>query len=158
MWLWRPLHKYYVKICRNVNPQTTLIDAFAMSLVFSYSRLLFISSALLHPTQLVTPEGKGEKLAPYFDGSIDYFSPQHLPYVLLSICVIIVFNILPIVFLCVYPPHFRNCLETHALKSLKEYFVPLQMPFKAAIGMAQTASVTAAILLDFTYSCALSRV
>ena len=120
VWLWRPLHKYYVKICRNVNPQTTLIDAFAMSLVFSYSRLLFISSALLHPTKLVTPEGKGEKLAPYFDGSIDYFSPHHLPYVLLSTCVIIVFNILPIVFLCVYPTKaFQKLLGVSCLKKFE---------------------------------------
>ena len=103
VWLWRPLHKYYVKVYRNVNPRTTLIDAFATLLILSYSRLMFVSFMLLHAATLYTPDGSIVKQIVYFDGTIDYFSAQHMPYVVLSLTVVMVFNVIPIVFLCIYP-------------------------------------------------------
>ena len=103
VWLWRPLHKYYVKVCRNVNPHTTLIDAFATLLILSYSRLMFVSFMLLRPVRLYTPDGSVAKQIVYFDGTIDYFSARHIPYVVLGSTVIMVFNVIPIVFLCIYP-------------------------------------------------------
>ena len=103
VWVWRPLHKYYVKVHRNVNPHNSQIDAFTTSLIFSYSRLMLVSFILLHPTLLYAPTGKKVKYAVYFDGTIDYFSSQHMPFVILSIAVIVIFNVLPIIFLCIHP-------------------------------------------------------
>lgn len=103
VWLWRPLHKYYVKVYRNVNPRNSLVEAFATSLILSYSRSMLISFNLLHPTPLYTPTGRASKPAVYFDGTLDYFGAKHMPFVILSLAVIFIFNILPIVFLCVYP-------------------------------------------------------
>ena len=102
--LWRPFHKYYVKVHRNVNPRNSLIDAFTTSLILSYSRLMLASFNLLHPLTLHTPDGsKVKKSAVYYDVSIDTFSHQHLPFVVLSLTVLLFFNLLPAVFLFVYP-------------------------------------------------------
>ena len=102
--LWRPFHKYYVKVHRNVNPRNSLIDAFTTSLILSYSRLMLASFNLLHPLTLYTPDGSEvKKYAVYFYGSIDYFSHQHTPFIVLSFTVLFLFNLLPAVFLFVYP-------------------------------------------------------
>lgn len=100
--LWRPIHKYYVRIHRNIAPRTTLIDAFATALILSYSRLMFISLVLLRPTPMYTPDGVTAKLVVYVDGSIDYLSTPHLPFVFLGIAIIFIFNIVPVVFLFAY--------------------------------------------------------
>ena len=46
VWLWRPIHKYYVKVHRNVNPRTSIIDAFATFLIL----LLQNHAGLLQPS------------------------------------------------------------------------------------------------------------
>ena len=117
VWVWRPFHKYFVRITRHVNPQTSLIDAFVVTLILSYSRLLFVSFDLIHPVRLYLPSGEAAQGVVYHDGSLDYFSIQHLPYGILGITVLVVFNVLPMVFLCVYPTKaFQKLLGRSGLK------------------------------------------
>ena len=103
VWLWRPIHKYYVKVHRNVNPRTSIIDAFATILILSYSRIMLASFNLLSPVGMYAPTGKLVKYAVYFDSHLKYLSIQHIPFVLLAIIVLVLFNILPAVFLLLYP-------------------------------------------------------
>ena len=103
VWLWRPFNKYYKGIRRHVNPKTTLIDAFSTSLLLSFSRLLYISLILLRPTPLYGPQGSTGKLVLFQEGSIELLSQAHLPYVVLSVSVMMVFNVTPILFLFAYP-------------------------------------------------------
>ena len=103
VWLWRPIHKYYVKVHRNVNPRTSIIDAFATILILSYSRIMLASFSLLAPIRLYAPTGKVVKYVVYFDGHLNYFSAPHIPFVLLAVIVLVLFNILPAVFLLLYP-------------------------------------------------------
>ena len=44
----------------------------------------------------------------YYNATINYFSEQHLPYAILAITVLILFTILPILLLCLYP---RQCIQ-----------------------------------------------
>ena len=103
IWLWRPFHKYYVKMHRNVNPRTSIIDAIATFLILSYSRIMLASFNLLCPIRLYAPTGKVVKFVVYFDGQLNYFGSHHIPFVLLGIIGLILFNILPAVFLILYP-------------------------------------------------------
>ena len=65
---------------------------------------MLVSFSLLHPLTLYTPDGhKVKKSAVYIDGSIDYFSHQHAPFIVLSLTVLFIFNLLPAVFLFIYP-------------------------------------------------------
>ena len=103
VWLWRPIHKYYVKVHRNVNPRTSIIDAIATILILSYSRIMLASFNLLSPVRLYAPTGKVVKYVVYFDSHLNYLSIQHIPFVLLAVIVLVLFNILPAVFLLLYP-------------------------------------------------------
>ena len=103
VWLWRPIHKYYVKVHRNVNPRTSIIDAIATILILSYSRIMLASFNLLSPVRLYAPTGKVVKYVVYFDSHLNYFSVQHIPFMLLAVIVLVLFNILPAVLLLLYP-------------------------------------------------------
>ena len=103
VWLWRPIHKYYVKVHRNVNPHTSIIDAFATILILSYSKITRTSFNLLYPVRLYAPTGKVVKYVLYFDGHLNYFSGPHGFFMLLAVIVLVLFNILPAVFLLLYP-------------------------------------------------------
>ena len=103
VWLWRPIHKYYVKVHRNVNPRTSIIDAIATILILSYSQIMLASVYLLAPLRLYAPTGKVVKYAVYFDSNLNYLSIQHIPFMLLALLVLLLFNILPAAFLLLYP-------------------------------------------------------
>ena len=112
VWLWRPIHKYYVKVHRKVNPRTSIIDAFATTLILSYSRIMLASFDLLAPIGLYSPTGKVVKYIVYFDSHLNYSSSQHIPFMLLAVTVLVLFNILPAVFLLLYPCKcFQKCLS-----------------------------------------------
>ena len=54
----------------------------------------------------------------YYDGSVVYFSDEHLPYAVLAITVLLVFILLPIVLLCLYPCRcFQRFLNVCHLRS-----------------------------------------
>ena len=103
-WLWKSFHKYFVKFRRNVNPRTSIIDAFATLLILSYSRIMFASFSLLHPLTMYAATGKpAEKYAVFYSGNLNYFSMYHIPFAMLAITALVVFNVLPAVFLILYP-------------------------------------------------------
>ena len=52
----------------------------------------------------------------YYDGSVEYFGSEHLPYAIVAICICIIFNIMPLLLLCLYPCRcFQSCLNYHRL-------------------------------------------
>ena len=112
--LWRPFHRSFAYFRRDWNIKTSLIDAFATFLLLSYTKFLFVSFELLIPTSIYNIEG--EALSKYYlcwDGTIEYFGSEHLPYAFLALTVLIIFNILPLLLLCLYPSRwFQKCLNS----------------------------------------------
>ena len=54
----------------------------------------------------------------YYDGTVEYFSKEHLPYALLAMIVLLVFTLLPILLLCLYPCRcFQRFLNSCHLRS-----------------------------------------
>ena len=100
--LWKPFHKYYVKVHRNINPHNSIIDAFSTVLILSYSRVMLTSFTLLYPTPLYAPTGVIAKYVVMYDGNVEYFSSHHVPFVLLAVLMLSIINILPACFLIVY--------------------------------------------------------
>ena len=117
VWLWKPFHRCFVRFRRGWNIKTSLIDAFATFLLLSYVKFLSVSFDLLVPTIVFNIHGK--RIGPhlYYDGSVKYFGKEHLPYGILALVVLIVFNILPLLLLCVYPCRcFQRCLNRCRLR------------------------------------------
>ena len=118
VWLWKPFHRCFVRFRRNWNIQTSLVDAFATFLLLSYMKFLSVSSDLLTPVQIFNIHGKTDKLYLYWDGTIEYFGSEHLPYAILALVVLILFTFLPLLLMCLYPCRwFQRCLNHCRLQS-----------------------------------------
>ena len=113
VWLWRPFHRCFIHFRRNWSIRTSLVDAFATFLLLSYVKLLSVSVDILNPVWLYNNNGDTlSKLYLYYDGTIEYFGQEHIPYTILAIIVLLMFIILPLLLLCLYPCRcFQKCLN-----------------------------------------------
>ena len=113
VWLWKPFHRCFVCFRREWKIKNSLIDAFCTFLLLSYFKFLIVSFDLLVPVRIFDIHGETDrKHYLLFDGSVEYFGPKHLPFGILAVAVSLVFNILPLVLLCLYPCQcFQRCLN-----------------------------------------------
>ena len=113
VWLWKPFHACFVHFRRRWNIKGSLIDAFATFLLLSYVKLLYTSFSFLFPVYVFNIHGKAlNKLYLYYDGTVEYFGPEHLPFAIIAIIVLLVFNTLPLFLLVLYPCRcFQRCLN-----------------------------------------------
>ena len=111
VWLWKPLRPCFIRFKRHWDIKTSLIDAFATFFLLSYVKIFSVSFDLLIPVNLQDVNGHTlTQTYVYYNGTMPYFGEQHLPYAILAITVIILFTILPILLLCLYPCKcFQNC-------------------------------------------------
>lgn len=116
---WRPFYSFFVRFRREWNIQSSLVNVFATFFLLSYVKLLNVSYAILLYINLYNSDGEiMNKKTTFIDASVLYFGPDHLPFALLAIVVLCVFNILPIVLLFLYPCRwFQNYLSYFKIKS-----------------------------------------
>lgn len=104
VWLWKPFHRVLARFRRHWHIRNSLVDALATFLFLSCVKLLSVSLDLLTPTTLYDATGKRwPQLYLYYDGTVEYFGPDHVLYGILAISVLLLFIILPILLLCLYP-------------------------------------------------------
>ena len=104
VWLWKPFHWCTARFRRQWNIKTSLIDAFATFLLLSYVKLLSVSFDLLVPTKVYQIDGRPlPSYYLYFDGSIEFFGRDHLPYGITALLVLVIFIVLPLILLIIYP-------------------------------------------------------
>ena len=116
VWLWKPFRRCFIRFQRTYI-QTSLVDAFASFLLLSYVKFLSVSFDFLVPVHLYDVHGESMEPYLYFDGTIEYFGKKHLPYAILAIIVLTVFNILPLLLLCFYPCRcFQKILNYYGLR------------------------------------------
>ena len=111
--LWRPFRRCFLRFRTDWNIKTSLIDAFATFLLLSYMKFLSVSFDILIPVALFNIDGETlSKRYLYWDGTIEIFGSEHLPYAILALTVVIIFNIVPLLLLCLYPCRwFQKCLN-----------------------------------------------
>ena len=80
----------------------SLVQAFATFLVLSYVKILYVSIDLLTPVYLKTVDG-GTLNQTYLFHAGDLVGSEHLPFGILAVFMLTVFNILPMVLLFLYP-------------------------------------------------------
>ena len=104
VWLWKPFRYCFACYRRQWDIRTSLVNSFATFFLLSYVKFLSVFFDLLIPVYLYNV--KGETISDkylYYDGTIEYFGKQHLPYAILAIVVLILVNLLPVVLLLLYP-------------------------------------------------------
>ena len=132
--LWSPFYRCLARIRSEWYIRKSLVDVFATFLLLSYVKILNISTLLLTPTALYNVHGqKLHDCVLYFDGTVQYLSKDHIPYALLAIFMLSIFNIVPIIVLCLYPCQwFQRCLN-HCpcqLQALRTFMDAFQGSFK----------------------------
>ena len=91
---------------------TSIAEAFATFLLLSYVKLLSVSFDLLVPTHVYNVNASLVGLYLYYDGTIEYFGEEHLPYGVLAVLVLLVFILFPLLLLLLYPMRcFQRCLS-----------------------------------------------
>ena len=104
------------------NIRGSLIQAFATFLVLSYVKILNISVDLLSPVYVYSMDGSYNVYL-FNDGEISYFGRDHRPYGLLALLMLVVFNIMPILLLLVYPCRcFQSKLNSRVLTTFMDAF------------------------------------
>ena len=115
--LWKPFLRCFARFRRQWDIRTSLIEAFASFLLLSYVKFLSVSFRFLLPVYVYNIHGESLEPYLYYDGTVEYFGKQHLPYAILAIVVLIIFNILPLLLLCLYPCHcFQRILNICRLR------------------------------------------
>ena len=104
VWLWKPFHWCTARFRRQWDIKTSLIDVFATFLLLSYMKLLSVSFDLLVSTKVHQIDGRPlPSYYLYYDGSIKSFGADHLPYGIIAVLVLVIFIVLPLVLLIIYP-------------------------------------------------------
>ena len=103
--VWRPFRFVFTLYRRNWDIRTSIIDAYATFYQLSFIKIICITQDLLTPTYayIVGESESSAELVLFFDGTVDYFGPEHLPYVIPAIVIALLCIILPLLLLLVYP-------------------------------------------------------
>ena len=116
VWLWRPFHKCLVLFRKKWNIRSYLVNALATFVVLSYVKTLNVSFEFLTPSHVYNVERQSINLKRaywYYNGTIEMTSKAYLPYLVLALLMLIIFNIFPLILLSLYPfrcfQRFLNC-------------------------------------------------
>ena len=106
VWMWKPVQYCFTRcgIRRQWNFKSSIIEAFASFLLLSLGKMLSISFDLLVPMQLYNIHGEQvNKMYLFYDATVEVFSSNHLVFAITAIAVLIVFILLPLLLLLLYP-------------------------------------------------------
>ena len=112
--VWNPLHRFFNLVRKKLNIRTSVVHTLSTFYVLSYAKLLSACFDLLVPVQVHQLAAKEIKFhyRLYYDGSIPYFGELHRPYGILAILVLLIFVILPMLSILLYPFRlFQKCLN-----------------------------------------------
>ena len=154
---WKPFHRCFVYFRRSWDSEASVINAFATFLLLSFSKILFVSFTLLYGIQVKLLNRNGtilsSPLVMYYDPMLKYFGTDHSPFAVVSICVVLVFLVLPTIFLILYPTRiFRKCIvccpfrRWHALHTFMEAF---QGQYKDGTNGTRDFRIVSALYLVF---------
>ena len=113
VWLWRPFHKCLVLFGKQWNIRSYLINALTTFIVLSYVKILInVSFQLLTPSTVYNMNGtRLNKAYWYYDGRVDLASKEYIPYLIMTVLMLVIFNIFPLILLTLYPfKCFQICL------------------------------------------------
>ena len=127
VFLWRPFHVCFHRCRQMWDIRNSVVDTFAAFVILSYSKILNFVFDVGFPTRTYEPSGKPYTESVYYDASIRLSDGQHLPYLVLTVSVLLLFNVLPVLLLCLYPTRcgrriLRCCASNGTLQILSDAF------------------------------------
>ena len=102
VWLWTKLQRCFY-LSKQRDSRRTMIDVFATFLLLSYTKLLLTSIVIFQLSRIRNINRLPLRLIPAVDPSIQYFSREHIPFVLIAITIFVGAVLLPALLLALYP-------------------------------------------------------
>ena len=99
--IWKPFHQCFVQIRNRYDTKKDIIDVFATFLLLTYSKLIYQSVQILS-SQYIMKNGISYTKVNLYDPTVAYMSVQHLPYVVVSLAIIVVLVFPPPLILLFY--------------------------------------------------------
>ena len=135
----------------------SLINAFATFFLLSFTKILIVSFNLLYAVRplLVNRNGTqlNSNLVLYYDSTTEFFSKDHLPFAVISICVGLVFIAFPIFLLILYPTRiFRKCIACCGFRrwyALYTFMEAFQGQYKDGTNGTRDFRIVSALYLIF---------
>ena len=107
VYLWRPFHRCFVRLRRGWDTKNDLIDVFATFFLLSYMKILYQTIFLLSSNHVYTYSLNGNYSysdhVPDVDNTISITSAQYITTVSTVALIFLLFNILPVLLLILYP-------------------------------------------------------
>ena len=104
--MWKPFRTLFGLFRENWNLRTSLIDSFATTFLLANIKFQSVSFDLLTPVKVYQIFNTGNWTYSYrlfYDATVPYFGSRHLPYAIIAITAIVLFTIIPIFVLILYP-------------------------------------------------------
>ena len=102
-WIPLPVKKLAQLFCKKIDFTSSLLTTFTTFFFLSFSKITLTSVMLLSYARLITPNGSVVRTVFLYDGDMDYFGPDHLPYALLAIMVILTLLLPSLALVFLYP-------------------------------------------------------
>ena len=102
VYLWRPFRHIFNIFQKTWDIRTSVIDSFTTFLLLSYVKILSVSGDLLIFSSVYSLSGKLSYRL-YYDSTLVYFKGNHLIYAILATVFLLIFIVLPILVLILYP-------------------------------------------------------
>lgn len=99
--LCRPVHRCFARLRGIWNLQRSIVHALATFMILSYTKFTLVSFILITATPLLDDVGSPISTVLYYDGTIPFMGPDHIPYVIVSFFVLATFVALPPIVLSV---------------------------------------------------------
>ena len=106
---WRPFLWCSARIRQQCNARHSIIDAFATFVLLSYVKFVSTSGDLIIPTTLYNIHGSQIGHFMYYDATVEFMGPQHMPYAILALAVLVLGVMFPL-FLLLYPMNWFQVL------------------------------------------------
>ena len=122
VWLWRPFHRCFVRLRRGWDTKSDIIDVFTTFFLLSYGKIMYQTLLLTGYYTIINIDKSGQHFVTYqclVDQSVLYGSKYHLLFAIPAVMISLVFNVLPLLLLILYPTKaFRSCLSKFHLNSI----------------------------------------
>ena len=119
VYLWKPFHKCFAKVRRNWSTSDSIIHAYATFFFISLSLLVFLCFNVLYTTNIYNINGTVSTVVLVYEPTMKSFSPQHLPYAITAITLLVLLGFCPTLILCLYSTRlFTRCFRLSPRKQL----------------------------------------
>ena len=103
VWLWKPFHRCTARCRQRFDVRNSLVHAFVTIYYLSFMKFLTISVQLLLPTTVHSiHENVTSTTYFYYDGTVEYLGPVHLPYAIIACITLLIFVLFPVLLMIAY--------------------------------------------------------